>query len=285
VTDPSTALAAEYSEKADAYQQRWSPVIGPMAMPLLDHLPLVTAAWIVDIGAGTGAHLEPLAARAPKARIVGVDRAPGMLRLARGGSRRLLATMDAQRLALRSRTFDVATLIFMLFHVPDPVACLCEVRRVLRPGGVIGIVTWSKDDAMPGLNIWKEELDHLGAAPDPLDPIVMQRERMDTAGKLSALLRDARFADERVWTHVFDYRWTIDQIVEAQLGCGLTARRIGSLSSRDAAECEARVRRRLADLGPEALSYRPEVLFATATSTEPTEPIEPIEPNEPIQQA
>jgi ubiquinone/menaquinone biosynthesis C-methylase UbiE len=266
VTDPSTSLAAEYSDKADAYQQHWSPVIGPMAMPLLDELPLAGATWIVDVGAGTGAHLQPLAARAPKARIVGIDRATGMLRLARGGSRRFLAAMDAQTLALRSGTFDVATLIFMLFHVPDPIGALVEVRRVLRAGGTAGIVTWSRDDAMPGLDIWKEALDHMGAAPDPRDPIVMQRERMDTPGKLSGLLRRTGFAVERTWTQVFEYHWTIDRIVDAQLGCGLTARRIGSLSARDAAQCEARVRRRLAEFGPDALVYRPEILFATANS-------------------
>jgi SAM-dependent methyltransferase len=265
--DPAAALAAEYSDKADAYEQHWSPVIGPMAMPLLDRLPLATAAWILDVGAGTGTHLEPLAARAPNAKVVGVDRAVGMLRLASGRPRRLLAAMDARALALRSAAFDVATLIFVLFHVPDPIAALVEVRRVLRADGTVGIVTWGKDDGMPGLGIWKEELDNLGAALDPRDPIVMQRERMDTPGKLTTLLRNGGFVVEQMWTQVFESRWTIDQIVDTQLGCGLTARRIGSLSTRDATECETRVRRRLAALGPEALAYRPEILFANARAS------------------
>lgn len=264
--DPTAALAAEYSEKAAAYLEHWSPIIGPMAVPLLDYLPLAAATRIVDVGAGTGAHLEAIAARAPNARVVGIDRAAGMLRLARHPKACLLAAMDAQALALRSATFDVATLIFMLFHVPDPVAALREVRRVLRGGGIIGIVTWCRDDAMPGLNMWKEELDNLGAAPDPRDPIVMQRERMDTPERLSGLLREGGFAVDRTWTQIFESRWTIDQIVNTQLGCGLTARRIGSLPPRDAAECEMRVRRRLSDLGPDALIYRPEVLFTTALS-------------------
>jgi SAM-dependent methyltransferase len=131
-----------------------------MAMPLLDSLPLDAATWIVDVGAGTGAHLAPIAARAPRARVVAVDRAAGMLRLALQPARGLLAAMDGQALALRSGTFDVATL--MLFHIPDPVTALREVRRMLRGNGFIGIVTWSRDDAMPGLNIWKEELASLG---------------------------------------------------------------------------------------------------------------------------
>jgi SAM-dependent methyltransferase len=179
--------------------------------------------------------------------------------------------MDAQALALRSGIFDVATLIFMLFHVPDPHAALHEVRRALRPAGTIGLVTWGNDEGMPGLAIWKEELEALGAAPDPRDPILMQQKRMDTQEKIAGLLREAGFIRERTWARIFEYRWTIDQIVHTQLGCGLTARRIGSLSRRDAAECEARVRRRLAQLGPDALMYRPEVLFATASV--PTQPV------------
>jgi SAM-dependent methyltransferase len=159
----------------------------------------------------------------------------------------------------------VATLVFMLFHVPDPVTALSEVFRVLRAGGAVGMVTWGRDDGVPGLAIWKEELDAAGAAPDSRDPVVMQQARMDTADKLSALLVSAGYTGIQIWAQVFEHRWTVDDVVKVQLGCGMAARRIGSLAPGKAAACEARVRGRMAGLPSEALIHRPEILFATAS--------------------
>lgn len=263
--DPSISLAREYSDKADAYAGQWSPVIAPMAKPLLARLPLAMARWVLDLGAGTGALLGDLGAAAPAARILAVDRSDGMLRIAHGQTKHPLAVMDAESLAIRSESVDVATLVFMLFHVPDPVTALREVSRVLRPGGAVGIVTWGRDDGVPGLAIWKEELDAAGAAPDFRDPVVMQQARMDTPDKLSALLASAGYTAVRTWAQVFEHRWTIDDVVKVQLGCGMAARRIGSLAPGKATDCEARVRQRMAGLPADALIHRPEILFATAS--------------------
>jgi trans-aconitate methyltransferase len=79
--DASQSLSAEYSAKSADYARHWSPVIRPMALPLLPARPLKTAARVLDIGAGTGALLGDLKDAAPDATVIGVDRAEGMLRL------------------------------------------------------------------------------------------------------------------------------------------------------------------------------------------------------------
>ena len=235
-----------------------------MAQPLLGALPLPSARWVLDLGAGTGALVADLAEASPLARIVAVDRAEGMLQLARRSTNHPLAAMDAQCLALRSGVIDVATLVFVLFHVPDPVAGLREVRRALRADGALGVVTWGQDPGVPGLSIWTEELDSYGAAPDPRDPSVMLQARMDTPEKLERLLHSADYVSVRVWKRTFAYRWTVDSLVALQLGCGMASRRMTSLSDAAGAACQSRVETRLASLTKEELVHRPEVLFGVA---------------------
>lgn len=86
----------------------------------------------VDLGGGPGRG----------ARAVGevdwtvVDVADGMLRRAR---RRGLTAVagDATRLPVREGTADAVLVVDALHHMPDHEAVLCEVARVLRPGGVV----------------------------------------------------------------------------------------------------------------------------------------------------
>jgi SAM-dependent methyltransferase len=257
-------LAAEYSALADAYARLWGPVIKPMALPMLEMLPLAQARDILDVGAGTGELFEDLSRRAPHAQIMGVDRSEGMLRLAQARGIALLAVMDAQRLAFADAAFDVAVCIFVLFHLPNPLAGLRELHRVLRPGAQIGTVTWGDDPGAPGAAIWREALDAAGAAPDPRDRSIMQHARMDTEAKLHALLGEAGFTAIHTRGRRAEHRFSVESLLAVQLRCGLPSRRLTSLPADARARCRARVEERIRSFSAEELVYRPEVIFAVA---------------------
>ncbi|MGE5234826.1 MAG: class I SAM-dependent methyltransferase [Acidobacteriota bacterium] len=101
-------------------------------------LELVSGESVLLVGAGTGADLPFLPAGV---RAVATDVTPAMLerarRKARPGDR--LLVMDAHHLDFPDGAFDAVILHLVLALVEDPVRCLREAARVLRPGGRMAI--------------------------------------------------------------------------------------------------------------------------------------------------
>lgn len=92
---------------------------------------------VLDLGCGKGRFAERLGARG--AKVVGLDVSAAMLASARGFQRVL---GSARRLPFAGGAFDavVAVEIFEHLSATSLGAVLNEVRRVLRPGGVVAVV-------------------------------------------------------------------------------------------------------------------------------------------------
>jgi len=99
---------------------------------------------VLELGPGPG-YCTSHAARvvAPEGRVVAADLQPAMLGELRSRlspetlpNVRLLAA-DATRSPFRDGAFDAAFLVAVLGEVPDPARAIAELRRVLRPGGVV----------------------------------------------------------------------------------------------------------------------------------------------------
>lgn len=267
VENPKSAshrLAEDYSSTASEYARLWGPVILPLSLPLLEELPVRDSDRVLDVGTGVGGLLEHVRRRAPRAFICGVDRSEGMLRVAASTQPDAFAVMDAQCLAIRTGAFDVATMAFMLFHLPDPVEGLHEAARVLRPGGTLGLTTWARDPGLPGHHVWTEELDRCGAGPDPRDGTVRQHQLVDEPDKVRRLLEAAGLTCAAIWALTYEREWNSQFLVVVQQSCGTPGRRLATLSPTDQAACIERVRHRVQVLPPEELTWRSEVLFAVA---------------------
>jgi len=101
----------------------------------------VTPRSILDLGAGTGHGARALKARFPRAQVVAVDIAPGMLERARrqsGWLRRFARVRaDAYALPFRDGAFELVFSSLMLQWCDDLDAVFAEIARVLAPGGLL----------------------------------------------------------------------------------------------------------------------------------------------------
>ena len=258
--DEVRATAERYSEDASAYREHWAPLLRRIGARLLDGLRLAEARRVLDLGAGVGFLLPEIRARAPRALVVGADRAPGMIALAATEFPRLVA--DASRLGLADDAFDAVSMAFMLFHLPDHAAGLAEVRRVLRPGGALCVATWGEGEPFEAFDVWTEELDRHGAEAD--NPVPANHDLMDTEPKLAGILRDAGFEVERTATVPVEDRVDLEEFVTRRLRLGHPKRRLEALDPGARAACIGGARGRLARLDPEAFVDRTPAVMAWA---------------------
>jgi arsenite methyltransferase len=174
-TDDTSHLAETYDRISDFQFEN--------GKRLVEHLNLKAGDRVLDVGCGTGRLAHWIAERVgPTGSVVGID--PVAERVAIANARAggiTFAVGQAEDLgAFAAESFDAVSMSAVFHWVSDKPRALAEIRRVLRPGGRLGVTT------IPG------ELSGAGTVPAVLGSTLARppyAERVDRSG-LGALSRD-----------------------------------------------------------------------------------------------
>lgn len=103
----------------------------------VDRASFPPAPVILDLACGTGDFARIVASRLPRARVLASDLTHGMLVRARENGIPNVACADALRLPFRDAAFDAVFVGYGLRNFPRLLDAVAEIRRVLRPGGML----------------------------------------------------------------------------------------------------------------------------------------------------
>lgn len=134
-----------YAADGDGYELlmgRWSQ---RLAGPFLDFVGTASGESVIDVGCGTGRLVGALAERCHTGQLRGVDLSPAYIDYARRRHRdpRIVFEIgDACALDSPDRSFDRVLSLLVLQFVPRAEQAIAEMRRVARPGAVVGAAVW-----------------------------------------------------------------------------------------------------------------------------------------------
>ncbi|MDJ0335508.1 methyltransferase domain-containing protein [Salinibacterium sp. G-O1] len=164
---------------------------------------------LLDVGCGPGTITVEFADALAPGRVVGVDASAEVIAKAAGFARPNLEFLvaDAYALPFEDDTFDIAHAHQTLQHVANPVAVLRELRRVVKPGGLVaardvdyaGVIVYPESR---GLTEWLRiyELVHRSNGGEP-----------DAGRRLKAWAMEAGFTDVATTASIWNFSDATDR--------------------------------------------------------------------------
>jgi phosphatidylethanolamine/phosphatidyl-N-methylethanolamine N-methyltransferase len=142
------------------------------------------AGRVLEAGAGTGLNI---AFYPPGARVTATDLSRAMMQRARERAREQKADVsfeeaDLCELPFADRAFDTAVATFVFCSVPDPVTCLREMARVVKPAGRILL-----------LDHVRVERPLIGPLMDRLNPATVRLAGEHINHRMDAFVREAGY--------------------------------------------------------------------------------------------
>jgi O-methyltransferase/aklanonic acid methyltransferase len=194
-----------FSQAATIYDRIGPGIFSHFGRRLVDLAEIKAGANALDVAAGRGALLFPVAAKVgPAGHVTAIDFSPDMVRETAKDieSQKLhhaeIRQMDAEQLDFPDASFDWVLCGFALWMFAEPARVLHEFYRVLRHGGRIALSTWAADNPS---QVWcNEVLRPYAPAPASKGAASKDDSKFDTPLQLETALRDAGFSNIQI-TH------------------------------------------------------------------------------------
>lgn len=188
---------------------------------------------VADVGCGDGIIDLGVMHKAGPAQLVGFDIAPTsteeLLESARreGVAEELPAglefrTCEPRRLPADDASFDVVFTWSAFEHVEDPLAVAGEIRRILRPDGVLMLQLWPFFHSEHGAHLWQ-------SVPEPFIQHLRSGSEVEEVVRAAAA-HPEELTEEFLEVYATLNRITLDDLQRALLGGGLGVTKIQLIS-------------------------------------------------------
>src|SRR5262245_17640667 len=141
---------------ADGYEQlmgRWSRKLAPI---FIEFAGLADGERVIDVGCGTGSLTFALPRAAKLEEIAAIDISPVFVEAAKKintDARIQIQEADACAIPFDDGHFDRALSLLVLHFVPAAGKAVAEMRRVVRPGGVVAAAVWDHLGGLPSMRM------------------------------------------------------------------------------------------------------------------------------------
>jgi SAM-dependent methyltransferase len=153
-TQPITATPEDQALKAKhaamwasgSYRTVVDEIVGPLGGILVETVDVQPGQRVLDVAAGTGSSALPAARRG--AEVIATELTPELLEVARAAAEGLelaFQTADAEALPFADGEFDTVISSIGVMFAPHHQQAADELVRVCRPGGTIGVLSWTPE--------------------------------------------------------------------------------------------------------------------------------------------
>ncbi len=149
----------DWGQSAEGWKkndERLRTVTAPVTQRLLGLAAVAPGSRVLDIACGTGQPAIPEAELVgPAGFVLAIDMTPEMLDVARENARERnlhnveFRLSDGEEIDVPPASFDAVTCRWGLMFMPEPMRCLSNACRALKPGGRIAVAVWGPPERNP----------------------------------------------------------------------------------------------------------------------------------------